>query len=152
MSVRLFARHDGFTLAEILAAMAIIAVGLVGVAAALQHGFSGIDTGRGETVAVFLVEHKLEELRALALVEWTNPALQPGTTTEYCQPSSAACSATSTPGSFRRTTTVTAGIGGTCTVQCKMVSVAVVYRPITAMGQLDQERRVDVDAMLVSRA
>jgi prepilin-type N-terminal cleavage/methylation domain-containing protein len=152
MSVRRFACRDGFTLAEILVAMAVIAVGLVGLAVALQHGLSGIETGRGESVAIFLVEDKLEELKALALVDWTNLALQPGTTTDYCQPSSAGCSATATPASFRRTTTVTTGTGGTCTAQCKLVTVVVVYRPITVMGQLDQERRVEVGALFVSRA
>jgi prepilin-type N-terminal cleavage/methylation domain-containing protein len=151
MSVRAFAGHDGFTLVEIMVATAMVGIGLVGVAAALQHGLSGIETGRGESVAIFLAEHKLEELRALALVDWTDLALQPGTMTEYCQPS-AACSATPTPDSFRRTTTVTAGSGRPCTAQCKIVSVAVVYRPITAMGQLAQERRIEVDAMFVSRA
>lgn len=146
------AGHDGFTLAELLAAMAIIAIGLVAMAAALQHGLSGIEIGRGESVAVFLVEHKLEELRALALVDWANSALQPGTTTEYCQASSTGCSPTPTPASLRRTTTVAAGNGGTCTVQCKVVRVSVFYRPLTAVGQLDRERRVDVGAMFVSRA
>lgn len=144
--------REGFTLAEILVAMAIIAIGLVATAAALQQGLSGIETGRGESMAVFLVEHKLEELKGLALVDWTNPALQSGTTTEYCQPSGTACSATSTPGSVRRTTTVADGTAGTCTTQCKIVSVSVFYRPLTAAGQLDQERRVDVSTMFVSRA
>jgi prepilin-type N-terminal cleavage/methylation domain-containing protein len=152
MSVRHVGGRDGFTLVETLVAMAIIAVGLIGVAASFQHGLSGIETGRGESVAIFLVEDKLEELRALALVDWTHLALQPGTSTEYCQPASAGCSTTPTPSAFRRTTTVTAGSGGTCTAQCKIVSVAVVYRPITAMGQLDQERRVDVAALFVPRA
>jgi prepilin-type N-terminal cleavage/methylation domain-containing protein len=152
MRSRVRGGHDGFTLAELLATMAIIAIALVGMAAALQQGLSGIDTGRGESVAVFLVEQKLEELRALALVDWTNSALQPGTMTEYCEPSSIICSPTPTAASLRRTTTIVAGDGAPCTVHCRRVTVAVFYRPITPMGQLDRERRVDVGAMFVARA
>ena len=151
MSTRRVHDREGFTLAEILVATAIIAVGLVGLAVGLQHGLSGIEIGRGETLAIFLLEDRIEQLRSLALVDWTNLALQPGTTTEYCRPSSGDCSATPTPTSFRRTTTVTAGTETACTAQCKIVSVAVFYRPITVMGQLDQERRVDVSALFVSR-
>jgi prepilin-type N-terminal cleavage/methylation domain-containing protein len=152
MSARRLAGHDGFTLAEILAAMALIGVGLVAMAAALQYGLSGIETGRGESAAVFLIEDRLEELKGLALVDWTNPALQPGTTTEYCHPSGVTCSGTPTDASLRRTTTVVTGSGGTCSVHCKVISVAVFYRPLTGAGQLDQERRVDVLALFVSRA
>lgn len=152
MSARDVAGDDGFTLAESLVAMAIIVVGLVTTAAALQYGLSGIETGRGESAAVFLVEHKLEELKSLAVVAWTATALQPGTTIEYCQPSGADCSTTPTPVSVRRITTVTDGSGGACSARCKVVSVSVFYRPLTALGQLDRERRVDVLAMFVSRA
>lgn len=151
MSARNLAGPDGFTLPEILVATAIIAIGLVGTAAALQQGLSGIETGRGESAAVFLVEHKLEELKSLALVAWTSPALQPGTTTEHCQPSGAHCLATPTPASLRRMTTVTDGSAETCSARCKVVSVSVFYRPLTALGQLDRERRVEVLAMFVSR-
>jgi prepilin-type N-terminal cleavage/methylation domain-containing protein len=150
MRIRTTAGQSGFTLAELLAAMSIITIALVALAAALQHGLTGIETGRGESVAVFLVEDKLEELRALALVDWGNAALQPGTTTEYCRPSSA-CSPTSAPDGFRRSTTVAAGNDGTCTARCKLVTVSVFYRPVTPLGQLDRERRVDVAAMFVSR-
>lgn len=146
------AREDGFTLAEVLAAMSIIAIALLATTAALQYGLSGIDTGRGESAAVFLVEHKLEELKAIAIVDWADGALEPGTTTEYCQPSTGTCSPTPTPTAFRRTTTVAAGSGGSCTEQCKFVTVSVFYRPVTTLGQLDDERRVDVAAMFVSRA
>jgi prepilin-type N-terminal cleavage/methylation domain-containing protein len=151
MSKRHSAGHDGFTLVESLAAMALIAVGCVTMAAALQHGLSGIELGRGESAAVFLAEDKLEELRGLALADWTNTALQPGTTTEHCRPSGGGCSATPIPASLRRTTTVAAGSGGTCSAQCKIVSVSVFYRAMTVLGQLDQERRVDILAMFVSR-
>jgi len=145
------AHNAGFTLAEVLAAMSLIAVALLATTAALQYGLSGIEIGRGESSAVLLIEHKLEELKAVALVTWADPALEPGTTTEYCRPSSGACSAMPTPAAFRRTTTVTASSGGHCTAQCKFVMVSVFYRPITMLGQLNAERRVDVGAIFVAR-
>jgi len=145
-------RHNGgFTLAEVLAAMSIIAVALLATTAALQYGLSGIEIGRGESSAVLLIEHKLEELKALALVAWTDGALEPGTMTEYCRAPTDACSATPTPAAFRRTTTITAGSGGHCTAECKFVMVSVFYRPITVLGQLNAERRVDVGAIFVAR-
>jgi type II secretion system protein I len=142
--------QSGFTLAELLAALSIVAIALVAMVGALQHGLSGIETGRGESLAVFLIEDKLEELRALALVDWGNSALEPGTTTEYCRASSA-CSSTPAPDGLRRSTTVTAGNGTTCTARCKLVTVSVFYRPVTPLGHLDRERRVDVGTMFVSR-
>lgn len=151
MSARV-AGHAGFTLAEVLAAMAILAIALLAMTAALQYGLNGIEIGRGESAAAFLVEHKLEELKAVALVDWAAAALEPGTTTDYCQPSTGACSPTPAAATFRRTTTVSAGSGAHCTAQCKFVMVSVFYRPVTVLGQLDEERRIDVGAIFVARA
>ena len=144
-------RNEGFTLAEVLAGMSIVAVALLGTTAALQYGLNGIEIGRGESSAVLLIEHKLEELKAVALVNWTDGALEPGTTTEYCDASTGTCRATATAATARRTTTVTAGSGGHCTAQCKFVVVSVFYRPVTVLGHLDAERRVDVGAIFVAR-
>lgn len=142
---------DGFTLVEILAATALIGIALVAMSAAVQHGLSGIEIGRGASVAVFLLEDKLEELRALSLVDWDNDALVPGTTTDYCQPSGVTCSPMPAPGAFKRTTTVSAAESSPCAPRCKLVTVSVFYRPITPLGQLDIERRVDAGAMFVLR-
>lgn len=136
---------------ELLTAMTVIVVGLLATVAAFQYGLSGIETGRGESAATFLVEHRLEELKALALLDWANSALQAGTLTEYCQPPDPDCSAMPSPPSLRRTTTIIDGVG-TCTTRCKkVVTVSVFYRAVSAAGQLDQERRVDASTMFVSR-
>jgi prepilin-type N-terminal cleavage/methylation domain-containing protein len=150
MSARRIVGDEGFTLVEVLAAAAVVAIALVAMMAAVHHGLSGIDTGRGESTALFLVEDKLEELRSVALVDWANATLAPGTTVEYCQ-LSGGCAPTPTPTSFRRTTTVYAGGEEPCSADCKVVNVSVAYRPVTTLGQLDQERRVDVQAMFASR-
>lgn len=155
MRIRHRGGDGGFTLAEILTATAIIAVGLVATAVALQHGISGIELGRGESTATFLAEHTLEELKGLALVDWTNARLQPGTTTEYCQLSTTiVCTATApaTAASFRRTITVVDGVGGPCSAHCKTVSISVVFRALSGIGQFHQQRRVDIATMFVARS
>lgn len=140
----------GFTLAEILTATAIVAIGFVAVAMAFQYALSGIDVGRTETTATFLAEQKIEELKALALVDWTNVALAAATAVEYCLPAGGACTAAPAPGAYRRTTTVSDSPGGPCT-SCKVVRVTVFSRPVSGAGQLDQERRVDVFALFTAR-
>lgn len=141
----------GFTLAEILAGTAIVAIAFVALAGAFQYAISGIEAGRGETTAAFLAELKLEELRGLALVDWASVALAPATTIEYCRPTADDCTATARPGTYRRATTVTESPAGTCPTGCKVVRVTVFYRPTSGDGQLDQERRVDVFTMFASR-
>jgi prepilin-type N-terminal cleavage/methylation domain-containing protein len=147
---RIFRAAAGFTLAEIVVATAVVAIGLVAVALAFHHALSGIEIGRGETVATFLAEHKLEELKAVALIDWGNAVLAASTTTEYCLPAGG-CTAAATAGSYRRSTTVSDTTAGPCTTQCKVVQVTVFYTPITTRGQLDQHRRLDVLTMFTSR-
>jgi prepilin-type N-terminal cleavage/methylation domain-containing protein len=142
--------EDGLTLVEMLAAMAILAIGLMATALAFQYALSGIENGRGETMATFLVEAKIEELKSIALVDWTHIALRAGTTTDYCE-AGGRCSPTAAALAYRRDTTVTDSPGGACTGRCKVVRVAVHYRPLSSAGQLDQERRVDVVTMFVAR-
>jgi prepilin-type N-terminal cleavage/methylation domain-containing protein len=150
MSDRHLTAHRGFTVLEVLVAMALITIGLMATVTAFQHGLSAIDSGGSESVATFLVEDKLEELKDLALRDWTSPALAPGMRTEYCRPSESACSTTPGPAALRRTTTVADG-GGTCPRPCKVVTVSVFYSPVTSVGQFDQERRVDAHTVFVPR-
>jgi prepilin-type N-terminal cleavage/methylation domain-containing protein len=144
-------QDPGFTLVEVLVAMFVITTGLVAVAIGLQYATTGVDTGRRETTATFLAEEKVEQLKAVALVDWTNAALDPGPTTEYCPPAGSGCTGTAATGFYRRVTTITSNPGGTCTETCKLVMVTVFYRPISARGALDEERRVDLFFMLASR-
>jgi hypothetical protein len=122
----------------------ILSVGLAAVATGLQHASSGIETARGETTAAFLAEQRLEQLKNLALADWPSTTLNAGTTTE-------AYGAISHAPAYRRVTMITDSPGWTCTANCKLVRVTVFYRPVTGEGQLDQERRLDVVTMLVSR-
>ena len=163
--------EHGFTLAEVLVATFIIVVGLVALASGFQFATSGVATGRGETVASFLAEQRLEQLKAIALTNyygspaWTGTLTLAGgsTTTEYCQPTnigatSANCQATAITGtaSYVRTTRITDNPGGTgCTgaapLVCKRIQVNVTYRPVTTRGDVSQTRSVDVYAVVAPR-
>ena len=138
-------REGGFTLAEVLVATFILAIGLAAVATGFQYATSGIETGKGETTAAFLTEQRLEQLKALALTDWTNEALTAGTTTE-------AYGSIANASPYRRVTTITDNPGGTCTANCKLIQVTVFYKPITGRGRLDQERQVDIITMVTSRS
>jgi len=135
----------GFTLGEVLVATLLLSIGVVAVVTGFQYATSGVATGKGETTATLLAEARLEELKALALMDWTNATLNAGATTEvYGSIADAPL--------YRRVTAITTSPGGTCTANCKLVQVTVFYRPVTVRGQLDQERRVDVATLLVSRS
>jgi prepilin-type N-terminal cleavage/methylation domain-containing protein len=139
--------HDerGFSLGEVLVATLVLAIGLAGIATGFQYATSGIEIGKGETTAAFLAEQRLEWLKALALTNWTSATLKAGTTTEgYGSIADASL--------YRRVTTITDSPGGACAVNCKLVQVSVFYRPVTGRGQLDQERRLDVITLLVTRS
>ena len=136
--------EKGFTLGEVLVAAAILLVGLAAVVTGFQYAASGIAQGHGETTATFLAEQRLEQLKALALKDWTHAQLNAGTTAEgYGAIAGAAL--------YRRVTSIAVAPGGTCSARCKLVRVTVLYRPVTGRGQLDQERQVDVVTMLVAR-
>ena len=150
MMMKRFVRADrsaqrGFTLAEVLVATFVLSIGLVAVATGFQYATSGVETGRGETSATFLAEQRLEQLRAIAVKDFTSATLNAGTTTE-------AYGTIASGAAYRRDTTITDGTGGVCpATTCKRVQVTVFYRPVTSRGQLDQERRVDLITMFVAR-
>jgi Tfp pilus assembly protein PilV len=159
-------RESGFTLTEVLIATFIIMVGLVAVATGFQFATAGIATGRGETVAIFLAEQRVEQLKAAAITSFAAAALNAGTTTEFCLATNIGatasnCQAAAITGapSYQRTTTITdSGNATTCgnapaapPILCKRVQVRVAYRPVTSRGDVSQQRVVDVFTMLVPR-
>ncbi len=64
------AHRCGFTLVEVLIAGAIITVGLTAVAAGFQHALGAVEAGRQQTTALFLAEQRLEQVKALALLDF----------------------------------------------------------------------------------
>ena len=163
----------GFTLAEVLVATFIIVVGLVALASGFQFATNGVATGRGETVASFLAEQRLEQLKALAMSNYYGTATPAWTAsltlqdasnvTEYCQTTNIGatgtnCQTTAITGvaSYVRVTRVSDNPGGTgCTgvapLLCKRIWVNVTYRPVTTRGDVSQTRSVDVYAVVAPR-
>jgi len=160
MAKQLCCWHEqrGFTLAEVLVACAVLAIGLVAIGAGFQQATSGVATGRGETTAVFLAEQRVEQLKAQAINDFTAASLNAGTTTDYCA-GSGNCQGTPVSGpSYTRVTTITdvanAAIAG-CPVtplSCKEVRVRVTYLPVTSSGDLSMQRTVDVFTTLGKRS
>lgn len=161
----------GFTLAEVLVATFILVVGVVALASGFQFATSGVSTGRGETLAAFLAEQRVEQLKAIAMTNyygspaWTGTlTLQGGsTTTEYCQTSNTGstgtnCQTTAITGaaSYVRVTRITdnpgrSGCTGAAPLECKRIWVNVTYRPVTNHGDLGQTGSVDVYAVVAPR-
>ena len=164
--------ESGFTLTEVLVATFIILVGLVAVATGFQFATAGVATGRGETVALFLAEQRVEQLKGVAMTNFTGPwtagpSLAAGATTEFCQATNIGTTTTNCQGapitgvtSYQRDTTITdSGNGTTCgnapaapPVLCKRIQVRVTYRPVTSRGDVSQQRMIDVFTMLVPRS
>lgn len=67
---RLLADTRGMTLAEILVALVIISIGLVGLASVVPLSSWGIQEGNQMTTSVFLAEQRLEQLKGM---RWTAP-------------------------------------------------------------------------------
>jgi prepilin-type N-terminal cleavage/methylation domain-containing protein len=178
---RMLTQQRGFTLAEVLVAVFVIMVGLVAVATGFQYATSGVATGRGETIATFLAEQRIEQLKTVAMTNYfgapTGPAWAAGasllggplatpvTFTEYCQSSNigatgANCQATAITGtaSYTRVTSIVDNPGGTgCdnsapALVCKRIRVTVTYRPVTTRGDVSQTRTVDVYAVVAPRS
>ena len=59
--------ESGFTLVELLVAVAILMIGLVAVMQWFPLGTAGVETGRRQSTGVFLAEQKIEQIKAWGL-------------------------------------------------------------------------------------
>ena len=136
--------QSGFTLAEIMVACAIIAVGLIAVSTGFGFGVDGVEAGRQQSTAVFLAEQRMEQAKELAARQ---PNLGDLTTTNL-PATEAYGSIAGAPSTYRRTTTITLNPGGTTGAR---VDVSVFYRPVTGRGVLTTERVVSLSIFLANR-
>ena len=140
---------DGFTVAELLAAIFVIAVGLVAVGAGFATAIQGVETGRQQTTATFLAEQRMEQVRATALGDPLVACMGFTNITTACFPAQAYGAIESAPG-YRSTVTITDyTIAGN--VVRKRVDVEVFYQPIVAWGVLvTAERSVRLSTLVAS--
>lgn len=139
----------GFTLAEILVACAIISLGLVAVATGFGIGVDGVEAGRQQSTAVFLAEQRIEQVKEMAIRQ-TNL----GAVNHTNLPATEAYASIPGAPNYRRTTRICPGdagcpaLGGAPGV---LITVNVLYRPVTGRGVLTTERSVSLDIYLTAR-
>jgi Tfp pilus assembly protein PilV len=139
----------GFTVAELLAAVFVISLGLVAVGAGFAAAIQGVETSRQQTTATFLAEQRLEQIRATALGSSLVACMGFANVTGACFATQAYGSIPNAPG-YRSTVTVTDYIVNG-NVARKRVDVEVFYQPIVAWGvQLSAERSVRLSTLIAN--
>jgi Tfp pilus assembly protein PilV len=120
--------QQGFTLPETVVAVGFLAVGLVGLLAAMGHGTTSVDSARRGTTALFLAEQKMEEVKAVALADWSNLTAARFPTEGYNTIGYNPNTIDKYP-DYRRTVTVTNNPTGLLP-NTKQIEVRVFYRPV----------------------
>jgi prepilin-type N-terminal cleavage/methylation domain-containing protein len=146
--IRVSGSQAGFSLAELLAAVFVISLGLVAVGAGFATAIQGVETSRQQTTATFLAEQRLEQVHAAALGNSRVACMGFANITTACFPAQAYAGITSAPG-FRSTVTITDYIVNG-NVARKRVDVEVFYRPIMAMGVFATERSVRLSTLVAN--
>lgn len=163
------ASERGLTLAEILVALAIIGLGLVGLAVVIPGSTYAVQEGNQRSTATFLAEQMIERTRAAS---WATTPL-PGTDCLGLStgnappvPTGATCNGETTTRfpdeaavvgypTYRRVVRVadcgaTACVPGVTDARMRLVTVAVTYRGLTAAGQSPTDSTVTLQ-WLVAR-
>jgi prepilin-type N-terminal cleavage/methylation domain-containing protein len=136
------ANARGMTIIEVLVAVVIITTGLIAVATGMQLATGGVALGQQETMAVFLAEQRMEDIKAFALS--TAAAQGFANVTSASFPNEGYGTIASYNG-YRRTVTITNPSATT-----KRVTVDVFYQPV-AVASESQERQVSVSTLLRQR-
>ena len=130
----------GLTLVDVLFAVALISLGLIGILSAFPTGIAGVETGRQESMAAFLAEQMVEQVKNDAL---TNFAGVLTTNANYNQNYNTIPNAAN----YRRVVTVT-----NLSPDIKQIQVSVFYRPVISSGVSTTEREVRVFTLVARRA
>ena len=154
-------KESGFTLVEILVAIAILMVGLVAVMQWFPLGTAGVETGRRQSTGVFLAEQKIEQIKAWSLGAAANQGfatVAAGGTCFAAGPcnNDAFNTIPGYPG-YSRTVTITCINGGPPPVAAacaggtvRVVRVQVQYRRVTDRGVLTGGQQVDIATIIAS--
>lgn len=144
MSLR---NEDGMTLAEVLAAAAVVGIGLVALASAIPLAAYGIQEGNQLSTATFLASQRMEQVRSAS---WTtSPAAdnlgsspstltapQSGGATTFPDEISLAAPYAGYARTVRiRDCSLAGGCSGVQDAGLRQISVTVAYAPMTGIGQ-----------------
>jgi type II secretory pathway pseudopilin PulG len=146
--IRISGSQADFRLAELLAAVFVISLGLVAVGAGFATAIQGVETSRQQTTATFLAEQRLEQVRATALGNSLVACMGFANITAGCFPPQAYASITNAP-DYRSTVTITDYVVNG-NIARKRVDVDVFYRPIAAWGALATERSVRLSTLIAN--
>lgn len=135
----------GFSIAEVIAAAAVMSIAVVGLLSTMSLGFAGMDLGRLQSTAVLLAEQRLEEARAFAASGSASQGYANLTTAAF--PAEAYGTIANAP-HHRRTVAVVDQPSGL--LDTKRIDVAVFYRPQTERG-LAGESSVLVSTLVARR-
>ena len=120
----------GLTLAEVIAAAAILTIAVFALLSAVVSGFTDVDRGRQQSTAIFLAEQRMEEVRSFAMSTAPGQGFANLTGAAYA---AQAYGSIANFGQYRRTVTVTDNPGGVANT--KLIDINVFYRPQTERGQ-----------------
>jgi prepilin-type N-terminal cleavage/methylation domain-containing protein len=152
----------GMTLAEILAAAVIVAIGLVALASAIPLAAYGIQEGNQLSTATFLANARLEQARN---AQWTaSPAVdnlgvsasptaapQSGGTTTFPDESAVAAPYTADSRQVRITDCGTgAGCTGVVASDLRQVTVTVGFQPLSGVGR-GGTKQITVSSLVARR-
>lgn len=129
----------GLTLAEVLVALSIVTVGLMALAVGLHQAAAFLEAGRHQTLAVFLAQQRLEQVKATAV--WNFDGL---TSTGFPVEDPVSDHPT-----YRRTVHITplpAGLANAVRVQ-----VTVAYLPVATALTARRERTVTLATVMSRR-
>ena len=147
-----FASQAGFSLAELLAAVFVISVGLLAVGAGFSTAIQGVETGRQQTTATFLAEQRMEQVHATALGNSLLACMGYVNITNACFPAQAYGAIPSAPGYRSVVSVIPLAADGVGVIHGKRVDVEVFYQPIVAWGvQVTAERSVRLSTFFANR-
>lgn len=135
---RRLANPSGFTLVELMVALALLTLGVVGVSMYFPQALASIESGKQLTTATFLAEQRLEQIKGTpfaSVIAANFPAENYG--------------AIPREPLYRRTVTITDNPGGQ--PDTKLVQVSVFFRPVVVTGVLGAERQVMLQTLIASR-
>ena len=148
---RISGSEAGFTVAELLAAVFVISLGLVAVGAGFSAAIQGVETGRQQTTATFLAEQRLEQIRAALLGNSLVACMGYANITNACFPAQAYGTIASAPGYRSTVNVVPLPADPLGVIHGKRVDVEVFYQPIVAWGVLaGAERSVRLSTLIAN--